>query len=90
MVIRESNGARIVAELVEPKRLGVADEHAQDAPSSREVADRSMCLRIDASREKTLQPLARAIDDPESGVPCARELSRGLHELLEERVQRKL
>ena len=90
MVSRKSNGARIVAELVEPQRLRVADEHAQDAPSSREVADRGMCLRIDASREEAFQPLARTIDDPERGVLCARELSRGLHELLEERVQREL
>ena len=90
MVGWKSYGARIVAEVVQPQRLRVADEHAENSPSSWKVADRGVCLRVDAGREEALQPLPGTVDDAQRGVPCAGELSRSLDELLEERVEGEL
>ena len=88
MVSGKPDGARIVAEVVQPQRLRLTDEHAENSPTSWKVADRRMGLGIDAGREEAFQPMARPVDDAERRVPCAGELSRSLDELLQKSIER--
>src|SRR5918996_5809832 len=42
MVRREAYGARIVAEVLQPQRVRLADENPEDAPASRQGGDRGV------------------------------------------------
>ena len=57
MVRRKPDRTRVVAEVVEPQRLGVADQHAQDPASARQVADRGMRLGVDTVVRKRSRPV---------------------------------
>ena len=89
VVGRKTDGARVVAEVVQPQGLRIADEHAEDSAASRQVADRGVGLRVDAGREEALQPLPGTVDHTQRGVPRPGELCRRLHELLQERIERE-
>ena len=90
MVGGEPDRARIVAEGREPERLGLPDQDAEDPPSSGQVADRRVSLRVDARRQEAFETGAGLIDDAERRVPGAGELRRRLDELLEEGVEGEL
>ena len=82
VVRRKADRPRVLAEILEPQRLRVAYQHAEDPPSSRQVADRSMRLRVDAVRQEALEARACLVDDAQGRVARARELRSGLDELL--------
>ncbi len=90
MVGRESDRARIVAEVREPERLGLPDQDAEDPPSSRQIADRRVSLRVDTGRQEALEAGACLVDHAERRVPGAGELRGRLDELLQERVEGQL
>ena len=68
----------------------VADQHAEDAPAPRELADRGVRLGVDPGRVEALERLPRAVDDAERGVARPGQLGRRLDDPLEERVEREL
>ena len=90
MVSGKPNGARVVAEAVESQGLGVADQHAEDAASAREVADRGVRLGVDTRRQEALEGRPGLVDDAERRIARSRQLRSRLDELLQERVQREL
>ena len=90
MVGREADGAGVVGDLVEPQRLGVADQHAQEAAPAREVADRVVRRRVHPGRQESLQRVPGLVDHAERGVARAGDRGGGLDDLLQERVEREL
>ncbi len=90
MAGREADGARILVQVMEAERLRVSDQHAENAPAARQVADRRMCLGVDPRRQEPLEPRAAVVDDAECGVLRAGEGGSGLDESLQEHVERQL
>src|SRR5581483_1557049 len=54
MARREADGARVLREVLEPQRLVLADQHAEDASPSRRVADRRARRLVDADGDELL------------------------------------
>ena len=90
VVAGESDRARVLGDLVQPQRLRVPDQHAEDAAPARQLADRRVGLGVDPRGEEALQPVARTIDDAERRVAGVRELGGCFHEPLQEGVEREL
>ena len=90
VVYRKPDRTRVVAEVVEPQRFGVADQHAEDPASARQVADRGMSLGVDTRRQEALESCPSLVDDAERRIARSRQLRSRLDELLQERVQREL
>src|SRR6266496_3435584 len=87
---RESDGPWIVCDFVKPQGRCVADENAEDASASRQVADLAPRLLVDACRDEALEPCTCGVDHAQRRVPCTGQLRRGLDELLQQRVEREL
>jgi hypothetical protein len=68
---------RMVPQILHPDRSRLADEQTQDAPSVWQGSDGSPILLADASGDE-LDQVALRTHDPESAIPCVRELCRGL------------
>ena len=90
MVPGKPDRARIVGDVVQPERPRLADEDAQQAASSRQVADRSVRLLVDARGEEPLEPSSGRVDHPERGISRLGQPGRGLDDPLEQRVERQL
>jgi len=90
MVGREADRARMVGDVVEAQWAHVLDEHAEDAPALGKIADRPVCLLVDAGREEALQAAPLAVDDAERRVAGVGQLGRRLDDPLEHGVQREL
>ena len=90
MVRREADRARILAEVVQPQRLRVADQDAEDPPAARQLADRRVRLGVDpvVRKRSSCEPLP--VDHAQRGVARAGELGGRLDEPLQERVERQL
>lgn len=54
VIWRKADRARILAQVVEAERTGVADQDSEDAAPARQVADGPMRLRVDAVRHEAL------------------------------------
>src|SRR5438876_9310448 len=90
MVPWKPRRAGVAAEVVEPERVRVADQHAEDAPSARQVTDRSVRLGVDTGGEEALEPRAARIEHAERRVARTGERGGGLDELLEDGLERQL
>ena len=77
-------------EVVEPQGPGLFDENSENAAAARKVADRRLCLLVDAGDDETLQCLTALIDDPERCILGSRQLGGGLHDLLQDGLEREL
>ena len=78
MIRREPDGARILAEIGQPQRLCVADQHPQDAAPTREVADQSAALIVDPGRDELAEFGAGVVEHAESRIPRAGERAGGI------------
>ena len=90
MVRWKADRARILAQVVQAQGLRLADQDAENAAPTREVADRRMRLGVDAGRQEALELRAAAVDHPEGSVAGAREVGGGPDQALEEHVERQL
>ena len=90
MARREADRARILAEVVEPKRPGVLDESAEDPPADGQVTDLLRCGLVEATVDEALEPFPGAVDDAERHVAGARQAYRRLEQLLENGLEREL
>src|SRR6266508_3154995 len=90
MVRRKANRAGVFGEVVEPQGPRFLDEGPEDAAASREIADRSLCFLVDAGDHEALQYLTARVDDAQRGVLSTGQLGSGLHDLLENCVEREL
>ncbi len=86
----EADGAGILRDVVQPERCCLPDEHAENPPSSWEIADGSVGLRIDSVGEESLQLRPGWVDHPKRGVTCSGQHAGGLDQLLQDRVEREL
>ena len=87
VVQREPDRARVLRDVVEPQRLCVADEDAENPPSPRQVPDPRDRLRVQTRRDETLQFAPVGIDHAERRVARSRDLRGGLGEVLQEGVE---
>ena len=87
---RKTDRARILGEVVQPQRLRVTDQHAEDAAAARQGADLGACVGVDAVRDELLEFRPARVDHPERRVAGARQLGRRLHEPVQQRIQRQL
>ena len=90
VVLRKAHRAWIVCDVVEPQRLRVADQNAQDAAPVRQITDRRVCVSVDSCRQESLERLAGPVDHAESCVAGAGDLGRRLDDALKQCVERKL
>ena len=90
MVRRKADRARVVGDVVEAKRLRVVDQGAEEPAAVRRVADELLSLLVDPGDHELLQSKAALIDHPERRVRRSGQLGRGLHDLLENRVEGEL
>ncbi len=72
---------------MEPQRLRLVDEHAEDPPPARQVANGGSGLWIETSCHEALELRAARIDDPKGRVPGTGQFGRGLGEPLEKRIE---
>jgi hypothetical protein len=90
MVLWEADAARILGQVRDAYRLGVADEDTEDAATDRLVSDRRARSVVYPGGQEPLEPLPRRIDHAERRVASVREPSGRLHDALEQRVERQL
>ena len=90
MARREPDRAWILAEVAQPQRLAVADQHAEDAAAARQVADRRLRLVVDADGDELLEPGPEPVDHAERAVARAGQLDRRLDQALQQRLEREL
>jgi hypothetical protein len=90
VVRRKSGGAGVAREVVQPQRLRVADQHAENAAPARQLTDRCVRLGIDPRRQEPLERLPCLVDHAERGVASAGELGRRLDDPLQQRLEREL
>ena len=86
MIGREADGARIVGELVQTERARLVDEHAQDAPSSREAAEQFALLAREPRRDEAADAAIRP-EHPEGAVGRAGHSRGGLDDGLQRLVE---
>ena len=72
------------ADVGEPQRPRVGDQHAEHAAPAREVADRAVRLRVDAGGQEALEPLAPLVQHADRGVARAGQLARDLEQPFED------
>ena len=77
---READRTRILREIVQPQRLRLADQHAEDAPSARQRADLRAQVVVDPVGDELLELRAARVDHPERRVASTCQLGRRLHE----------
>ena len=77
----------MAADLVEPQRPRVVDEHAEHAAPVRRVADRPPARVVEPAREEARQPLALRVEHPDRRIVRARELPRGVEQPVQHGVE---
>ena len=86
MVGRESDGSRVVREIDETKRRGLVDEHAEDAPARRQIAQLLALLVTHPGRDEAADASVRA-EHTERAVRRARDARRRLDDRSQRLVQ---
>ncbi len=77
-------------DVVQPKRRRVADQHAEDAPSAGELADRRVSLGVDSGGQETLERTPGLVDHAERGVARTGQIGRRFDDSLQHGVERQL
>ena len=90
VVRREPDRATVRVQVVQPECMRVADQDAEDAATTREVADPLVRLFVDPCRQEAFQGFAGLVDHPDRRVPRACQLSAGLDDALQHSVERQL
>ena len=73
----------MLTDVLQTQRPWVLDQHAQDSPAAREVADRTVGLLIDAQRQELVELGALVVQDPERGIAGAGDVACGLEHQVE-------
>ena len=80
----------MAAHVGQPQRLGILDEHAEDATAVRQVADRAVRLLVDALGDEVLEQLAAVVEHPDRRVAGAGQLLRDVQQPVEHGVRVEL
>ena len=78
---------RMHADVSQPQRLRVLDQHAQNTVPPREVADPRTGGAVDPECKEPLEAVAAVVQDAERGIAGAGEIACGLEDGLEHRLQ---
>ena len=87
---READRARVVGDVLEPQRVCVPDQDAEDAPAERRVTDAGPRLLVDADGEEALEGGAGAVDHSERRVAGTGQRRGRLDDPLQQCVEREL
>jgi hypothetical protein len=90
MVSGEAIGVRVLSEVRQPDRFGLADHEPKDPMASRQPADARSELGIDPVGGKALQDPAVWRDHPDGRIAGADHLGAHLHHALEDPFHRDL
>ena len=71
------------ADVGQPQRPRIVDQHTEHAAPAGQVADRSMRLLVDARGEEPLEQLAPLVEHADRRVARAGQLARDLEQLIE-------
>jgi hypothetical protein len=80
----------VIGHVGKAKRSWLADQNAEYAAALWESADPRSGLVVDAQGDESLQALAVCIEDSERGVACPGDVTRGLEDLSEHRLEVEL
>ena len=80
----------MLADVRQAQRLGILDQHAEHAAPARQIADSAVRIRVDAGGEELRELRAAVVEDPQRGVPRARQLAGGLQHAVEQDTQVEL
>ena len=83
---REAVAARVLADVGQAKRLGVADQLAEDAAAAGKLADRAPRGLVDAGGEEAVELLALLIEDADGRVARSGQLAPGFEHALQHRL----
>ena len=83
---REPVRLGVRADVGQPQRLRIPDQHPEHAAPVRQVADRAVRLLVDPLREELVEHLAALVEHPDRGVPRPRELLGELEQPVEHHV----
>ena len=83
---REAVAARVLADVGQAKRLGMADQLAEDAAAAGQLADRAPRGLIDAGGEEALELLAVLVEDADGRVARSGQLAAGFEHALQHRL----
>ena len=78
---------RVRADVRQPERLGILDEHPEDAVPLREITDPRAGGSVDPEGEELLEPVAAVVEDAQRGVPGAGEVAGSLEDGLQHGLQ---
>ena len=81
---------RMVAEVLQAKRLRVADQLAEDAVTAGQGSDQRPRLRVDPGEDEAFELRLLVIEHAECGVAGAGQLARRLENLAKDRFQIEL
>ena len=83
---REAVAARVLADVGQAQRLGMADQLAQDAAAAGKLADRAPRGLVDAGGQEAFELLPVLIEDPDGRVARSGQLAPGLEHALQHRL----
>ena len=90
MVRWKADRARVVGDLVQPQRLGVCDQGAEDPAPARQLADLLRLHPVDSRVDEALEALATLVDHAKGRVPGAGQGGCRLGQLQQQRIERQL
>jgi len=65
---REAVASRVLADVGEPKRFGVADQLSKDAGATRQLTDGAPCRLVDAGGQEALEFLPLLVENADGRV----------------------
>ncbi len=71
------------ADVRQPQRARIGDQHAEHAAAARQVADRAVRVLVDAGGEEALELLTALVEHADRGVASARQLASDFEQSLE-------
>ena len=80
----------MLRKVVEPEAPSVADEHSQNSPAVRRIADLPLDFVRHPVSDEALQAGSCSVDHAQSGVLCIGDVRRRLDDSLEHTVEREL
>ncbi len=77
----------MVAHVLQPQRLRMADQLAEHAAPARQVADVGDLLLGQSRGDEALEALAARVEHPERRIARARHLAGGVHDAAEDALE---
>ena len=76
----------MLADIRQPQRSRIVDQHAEDASSTRQIPDLALGFRVDAAGHEALEGHPIGGQDADRCVAGAREFARGIENRAQDRL----